>query len=264
MLILLSIISVAFLYLHSSSTEEFCDGYKSLDYFEYPSPNFNIDTDITILIVAGTHGNEPAGHFALKEMINKLETGSMSVKNGRLILVPSVNFCALKENARMTSKTGDINRQYPHDNNVDSVSTNEINNAVMKLVKESNFIIDIHEGWGYNRKNNGSMGSTLSPSDTQLSYQLAFDIVTEMNKNINEEHKKFGILTGKKELIAENPYMYNKHEDIKGSLSYYCDNLKKDYILIETTGQKDIQPLEVRVGQNNFVIEYILGFHGMI
>ena len=49
----------------------------------------------------------------------------------------------------------------------------------------------------------------------------------------------------------------SKHE-IKGSLHYYANINDKNYILIETTGQNDIQPMNIRVQQGYDIIYYFL------
>ncbi len=45
---------------------------------------------------------------------------------------------------------------------------------------------------------------------------------------------------------------------ILGSLNYYANQLDKDYLLIETTGQNNIQPIDIRVDQVIFFVLEIL------
>ena len=68
--------------------------------------------------------------------------------------------------------------------------------------------------------------------------------VIDINRYIKDEHRKFTYLSK----------IENKHN----SMRMLCDKLKKNYILIETSGQNNIQPLKVRVNQQLFIINNIL------
>jgi len=113
----------------------------------------------TILIVGTTHGNEPAGYHTIKSLMDKLNSKDIILLNGKLILVPVVNYCGFKLNRRNRLGYNDINRLY-HDN-----TTSIINKTIIKEVKKSDFILDFHEGWGFHKLNNDSIGSTITPSD---------------------------------------------------------------------------------------------------
>lgn len=45
---------------------------------------------------------------------------------------------------------------------------------------------------------------------------------------------------------------------ILNTLDYYCNSINKNYILIETSGQNNIQPLETRINQIMLVIDTIV------
>jgi len=101
------------------------------------------------------------------------------------------------------------------------------------------------------------MGSTITPSNTQVSLKMAQKVLKELNKNIEEKQKKFVILTNNIPPNKEE-YDYNKSIDIKGSLRYFMNINKKNYLLVETSGQDNIQPLHVRIEQNKIIIDTIL------
>ena len=44
-----------------------------------------------ILIVAGTHGNEPSGSDAVSTFKNKVKNGSIKIKSGKLTIVDNLN-----------------------------------------------------------------------------------------------------------------------------------------------------------------------------
>lgn len=223
-------------YFYAQST---CNSKNLPNVFEYAS---NMPGN-TVLFVAGTHGNEPAGTVALYELKKKLDNKELVIKQGKLILVPEVNTCGLLWGIRSIPFVGDINRQYSDE------TTSNINVNIANIAKTSNFVADFHEGWGYHGQNSQSVGSTISYANTLLSKQIAMQAVNNINNTIQEPTKKF-ILLG------------SDREQINGTLSMFLKN--KNYILIETTGQHNVQPLSVRVDQNNIVIKTVLFNLGLI
>jgi len=256
-LIVLAIIIVIY---HFYLTYNVCAGAESLDIFTFKSDDYK-DGDKTILIVGGTHGNEPAGYYAVKSFMNSLTENKIKLKSSRIILIPQVNYCALKIGLRFIPEIGDLNRKYPIIPN--GVPSNNHIKKIIENVAIADFILDFHEGWGFNRLNGDSMGSTITPTNTVQSMNLSKKLFSEINKNLNG-HKRFRILTTDKNLIKSNSDLFALETDIKGSLRFYCNILNKDYILIETTGQNNIQELSVRVNQNLFIINYILKSYNLI
>ena len=127
----------------------------------------------------------------------------------------------------------DINRNFLG-NGLDRIS-----NIILSYVKKSDFIIDVHEGWGFNRINPNSIGSTLAYTQFDRAKNVCKEKLKEVNKIIKNNNYKFNILKKKKNKCTP-----------KGSLGCYCQKNNIDYILIETTGQNDKQKLEIRVGQD--------------
>ncbi len=220
----------------------------------------------TILMLGATHGNEPSGYYALNELKNELDNNIKVIKRGKLIIIPAVNYYALKLRIRYLPLFGDLNRKYPHNLNDNKKSDSNIINQIIKFSKEADFILDFHEGWGYNRIDKKSMGSTITPTDTARSHELAKIMLDNVNKDITDMNKKFIILANP-EIIKNKDnlnYDYSKSIDIKGSLRYYQKILNKDYILIETTGQLNIQPINLRLNQNRIFINKTLEYYQLI
>lgn len=194
-----------------------------------------------ILMVGGTHGNEPAGKLALKKLIDS----NIKLKKGTLIIIPEANKSGSYFNTRWLLHNfihSDLNRNYT-DNGKE-----EISKKIIENVNKSDFIVDFHEGWGYRLENPESMGSTLSYT-TDKSKIIAQDIIKELNKTIKQDYKKFTI---------------NEEEDNLLTLRNYSNRKNKDYILVETTGQNDIQKIETRVNQDMIIINNILSSFNMI
>lgn len=197
----------------------------------------------TILLVGGTHGNEPAGSVAIEKLAKQIK-----LKRGKLVLVPRANKLGLLLNTRWLPHRmwyRDLNRNYPRVSG--DYPVEPISQKIAGLAMEADFILDLHEGWGFNCIQPESLGSGLYPGDTKLSIELAPQIVSHLNKTISKDYKKFVV-------------GYNNHPELN-SLRSFCVLHNKNYILVETTGQNDIQQLDVRVQQHITVINYLLKFY---
>jgi len=237
--ILLIFFIICIIYYIYNKINNICDRVK---YYIYDS---NIKGK-TIVILGGTHGDEPAGSYAVHNLMNDLNT-KLKLKSGKLILIPDVNYCGLKLFNRNAPTVGDINRQYLVNSNNNSIS--KINQKIKSLINDADFVLDFHEAYNFNRKYPSSLGSTLLPSNTKLSMNIAEKAMNDLNKTIKTDYKKFGILTD---------------NDIRGTLRDYCNILKKDYILVETTGKEHIQPIEIRVKQDEIIINSLLKYMNII
>ena len=263
--ILIIFLLILFVFNHAMKyLKNICNGNESLEYFVYKNPEYDSSTDKTVMIIAGTHGNEPAGHYAIKNLIHSLNDGTLKINSGRLILVPSVNYCALKMNLRYIPFIGDINRKYPTSTSQCEKIDSKINNKIMGLMQKSDFVLDFHEGWGFNRIDTWSIGSTFTPTDTTISRDMASVLYTVINNTVQDNGKKFRILTDDAKLIDVNPDMYSENNNIKGTLRYYANIIDKDYVLVETTGQNNVQPLELRVDQSKLIIDTVLNYFNII
>ena len=116
---------------------------------------------------------------------------------------------------------------------------------LLELIKDSDFVLDFHEGWGFHRLNPDSLGSGIYPGDTHNAISLSYRIADSLNTQINIPHKKFVVLL-------------NSHPELE-SLRSYCNYIRRDYILVETTGQNDIQPIEIRSNQMIYIINGVNG-----
>lgn len=195
----------------------------------------------TLLLISGTHGNEPAGTIGLEKFINS----NIKLENGRIIIIPRVNKIGLFLNTR-NGYNGfipiDYNREYPND--INELAGDHINRQVIEYLKFSDFIVDFHEGWGFNIINPESMGSGIYPSNTEIAKSIGNDILNKLNYTIHDPYKKFT-------MNYDSPRLPT-------TLDSYCNILSKNYILIETSGQNDIQPLDLRTSQVLLVINTVL------
>ena len=203
----------------------------------------------TILLIGSVHGNEPAGSVALKTFMRSLKTDSLT--SGKLFVIPCPNKLGIIFNTRWLLhrlNNRDLNRNFPRNNR--EIAEDPISKKIMEYVTQSDLVIDFHEGWGFHKMNAESMGSGIYPGKTKFSIILSNELLNHVNKHITDPLKQFSI-------------EYNKHPDIK-SLKNYVNFLGKDYILIETSGQDNIQPLDVRVQQDLQIINYSLKKIGIL
>lgn len=213
---------------------------------------FTIDTQIpgpTLLMIGGTHGNEPAGSIWIEYFMKN----HPPIKCGKIILVPRLNKIGLLLSRRHVFHNliyRDLNRNYPIKDGEEGKDL--INKKIVKLIKHADFIIDFHEGWGFHLIDNESMGSGFYPSDTKLSIRITKELLKHMNKRIKDPKKHFTV-------------EYIKNSDTKlNTLRNHANYKKKNYLLVETTGQDDIQPIEVRVSQNQYITMFVLNKLGML
>ena len=250
-MLLITVIYFAFYFYTNYYIKTICN---NLEHYTY---GIKTDTNKTILILGGIHGNEPAGSKAILELMNDINTNKITIKH-KLILLPYTNYCALQINSRYLPQIGDLNRKFPTKINYNTKCLNPVIKKILGFIQEADFIIDFHEGWGYYKDNNGSIGSTITPTNTELSLQMADLVYNNLNQNITDNKKKFTILIDDNNKIKENKEKYGKNIDIVGTLRSYAVLLKKDYLLIDTSGQNNIQELSIRVNQDRTVINTIL------
>lgn len=215
---------------------------KRLKYTDY---NYNPMNAYKVAVIAGTHGNEPAGAVALEKMIRNRTFDKLRGTTVGVRVIPRVNEWGLKLGTRRTPNVlhPDVNRNY----NVkrgEIVGSEGISDDVATLTKDADLIIDLHEGWGFHQLQPSSVGSTLSYSGNLAKF-LSQKAVEKVNETIRDNKKKFIVLNGD---VC----------DIPTTLACARHTLMKDYILIETTGQNDIQPLSVRAQQHTILVTAIL------
>ena len=230
--------------------------YNNLYYQNYKPKVYVFDTKIkgpTVFILGSVHGNEPAGTYTtiklIKNLINyKSITSDKNhrLKKGKIIILPIPNPYGIKYNSRFQPKlfNADINRNYIN-NGVDKMSK-----IIISLAKKSDYIIDLHEGWGFHKSNKYSLGSTLTintkPYDKKL-INIGNDIVNILNSKIYHDKKKFTLLLRDKNKCK--PY---------GSFGCWSEINNKKYILVETSGQNNVQKLQLRVNQQSIIILNLL------
>jgi len=200
----------------------------------------------TLGMVGSVHGNEPAGSYTLAQMISNTE---FHPQRGKIIVIRQANPCGLMKNTRENPLTSnDINRQFTENGGSDESSI-----RIVETLQPCDVILDFHEGWGFHLETKASLnpfsqisvGSTLTPSDHDFWKGLAPAITDTINREIADPSKKFSVI-------------WNASCKIPSSLNCYAALNNRTYMLIETSGQNDIQPIEVRAHQDRIIINMVL------
>lgn len=233
----IAIILVVLLFFVLIKLYEFFTYDQTIIYYDFGNPSSNI----RITIMAGVHGNEPAGSILLNEILKtNYFTTIAETKNIFIRVLPVCNNVGFYYGIRFQNNLlrPDINRNFVG-NGLDRTSR-----TIIELTKNSNYILDFHEAWGYYKINPSSIGSTLTPSNNMR--DIAEIIKNKLNEKIKNDKYKF-------ELRKKNDIC-----SIKSAFSCFNNKLNKNYILIETTGQNNKQPLKIRKDQIFTVINTFL------
>ncbi len=188
-------------------------------------------------IISGVHGNELSGPTALYNMIN---AGYFDNWNGTLKIIPALNVPGLSADSRYRYGL-DLNRIY---------SGLSLNNPtalqVLDFFEDCDVVIDIHDGWGWHKINPKSLGSTITPSDpeTAIIAQQASHLV---NQTIADPGKHFTVTDYRAVPCS-----------IYSTLSCWNQRHGRPHFLIEITGQKNIQPIEIRTRQIYIILDFVL------
>ena len=203
-----------------------CNGFQV-----YTLQSFKSELPHTLLL-ASTHGNEPAGYHALMRLIKE----DPVINKGKLTIIPVTNTCGLTFCMR-ENPFGfyDINRHYP--------SQSFLNNHIKHYVDKADWIIDLHEGWGFHKLDHRSVGSGIYSNASEKAKQLTETLVQSINTTIVDTNKQF--------VTFDIP-------KVNGSLREYCSRIGKNYVLIETSGINNLQHIDIRIQQHLHIVKDII------
>ncbi len=97
----------------------------------------------TVVLTGGNHGDEYEGQIALMKLVRSLDPG---VVRGRVIVIPHLNYPAMRVNARLSPiDGGNMNRVFPgkRDGTITQMIAHYVTTAVLPL---ADAVIDIHSG----------------------------------------------------------------------------------------------------------------------
>ncbi|MDP6445242.1 MAG: succinylglutamate desuccinylase/aspartoacylase family protein [Pirellulaceae bacterium] len=190
----------------------------------------------TVVVVAGLHGNEPAGYRAAEQI------KYWPIAAGKLVVLPRVNRLGLAANTRWAPEfrndraRRDLNRNFPTSDR-DEVLT-PVCQAVWKFVQEQKpeWVFDLHEGFDFHRLNSKSVGSSVIAFPAEA--EFASLLCREVNADVAVD-RQFDLLA--------------KSGPVRGSLARACgERLAAKSFILETTFKS--QPVSLRARQHRRMV----------
>lgn len=141
----------------------------------------------TVAVIGGMHGNETAGYRA------GAVVRDYWVKKGKLLVIPEANRVAIKAKKR-TSKIGDLNRSFPRTKS--GTPTNYLARGVFTVMKQykPDWLIDMHEGYGYHKLNSSSVGQTVIYYPKASAATMAKAMASAASKTVTTSSHAFSVL----------------------------------------------------------------------
>lgn len=212
----------------------------------------NSDSNTTLLVIGGIHGNEPGGYFSPAILATHYK-----IKSKNLWIVPNLNKKSIQANIR--GIYGDMNRKFAFikKNDKDAKIIKEIKKII--LSKKVSLILNLHDGHGFYRKKN--QGSIFNPNawgqtcvidqctleeNKQFSNlnNIASSVKNNLNKNLLKNHHIFDV---------RNTNTKFDDEAMQLSLTYFAVTHNKPAFAIETS--KNLPSLSKKVFYQLLAIE---------
>jgi hypothetical protein len=240
------IIVIIILILLYSKSEQFVN--EPVRYFVFDSNK----PGPMIGILAGIHGNEPAASIELFNLINS--GWFKTIKNGSVRIIPNANPVGLALGIRrdglfkgiIDADDGDLNRSFHEP--IDNATIK----SIIQFLEPCDIVIDFHEGWGFHQIQKASMGSTLMGND-DLSSNVIKKILIDLNSS---QLMKALMKTDPRKAFVE---LDKKGAcDIANTFSCYKKNLNQSHILVETSGQNNVQHMIIRRQQVCIILNSLL------
>jgi len=219
----------------------------------------------TLMLIGGIQGNEPGGFLSADLYAD------MRLEKGNLIVVPRANFYSIITNQR--GPNGDLNRKFNLEDNA-STMEDQIVTILKKLMNESDFLLNLHDGAGYYHptyvdkwRNPAFFGQSIVADREEYRIpgtsksiklgEMARKILKEVNPQISGELYKFHFMDTRTD--AED----SPHREQRGSATYYA--LTKHHIPafgVETS--KFLPSIDLKVLHHNLVINAFMKSFGII
>jgi predicted deacylase len=189
------------------NSESFLYGFL-MEGTKYQTPIFHFDSEQegpSVLILGGTHGNEPAGFEAAYRLVQQFS--SANLKSGAIFVVPEANRIADSLNSRripvpknVEIEKGNLNRCYP--GNPDGLPMEQLAHQIMQFTKAHHIdlFLDLHESPKFHLESKDEKGSyhglgqTLIYTPNEEATWLAMVVADEINSSLLDRMKKFSLV----------------------------------------------------------------------
>ncbi|MCK9491028.1 MAG: M14/M99 family metallopeptidase [Sulfurimonas sp.] len=212
----------------------------------------NSDSNTTLLVIGGIHGDEPGGYFAASVLATHYK-----ILSKNLWIVPDLNRPSIQVNQR--GLYGDMNRKFSFvkDSDKDKKRVEEIKKIILQ--ENISLVLNLHDGNGFYRKehqgnifNPNAWGQTCVIDQNKLQQEQEFgnldsiaSIVTQnINKKLIKQHHTLGV---------RNTNTKFEDEAMQLSLTYFAVTNNKPAFAIETS--KHLPTLSQKVFYQLLAIE---------
>ena len=212
----------------------------------------NSDSNTTLLVIGGIHGNEPGGYFAPEILATHY-----AIKSKNVWIIPNLNEASIIADKRGIH--GDMNRKFKYIKKNDK--DKKIVEAIKKIILLPNIslILNLHDGHGFYRKK--SEGNIYNPDAWGQSCvidqckllraqpfgnlnHIALTVKDNINKKLLKKHHRFNV---------KNTNTKNGNKAMQQSLTYFAIQHAKPAFAIETS--KNLSSLAQKVFYQLVAIE---------
>ncbi|MDD5399966.1 MAG: M99 family carboxypeptidase catalytic domain-containing protein [Sulfurimonas sp.] len=212
----------------------------------------NSDSNTTLLVIGGIHGDEPGGYFSASILATHYKINSKNVW-----IVPNLNQESIQKNARGIH--GDMNRKFSiiEDKDKDKEVIQEVKKIILQ--KNVSLVLNLHDGNGFYRKtdkgsifNANAWGQTCVIDQCDLNKsqpfgdlsKIALNVKDGINKKLIKEHHTFDV---------KNTNTKFDDEAMQLSLTYFAVTNNKPAFAIESS--KNLPSLSQKVFYHLLAIE---------
>ncbi|MBU1927872.1 succinylglutamate desuccinylase/aspartoacylase family protein [bacterium] len=212
----------------------------------------NPDSNTTLLVIGGIHGDEPGGYFAASILSSHYE-----IQSKNLWIVPNLNKESIQKNSRGIN--GDMNRKFSAidlDDN-DKQTVEEIKKIILE--KNVSLVLNLHDGHGFYRKekqgnifNPNAWGQTCVIDQCKLKENQPFGDLNEIASIVKENLNK-QLLQNHHSFDVKNTNTKFEDEAMQLSLTYFAVTNDKPAFAIESS--KNLSSLSQKVFYQLLAIE---------
>ena len=212
----------------------------------------NADSNTTLLVVGGIHGDEPGGYFAASILATHYE-----IQSKNLWIVPNLNKESIQENSR--GLHGDMNRKFSviDANDKDKQTVEEMKKIILE--KNVSLVLNLHDGHGFYRKekegnifNPNAWGQTCVIDQCKLKEAQPFGDLNEIASLVKENLNK-KLLQNHHSFDVKNTNTQFEDEAMQLSLTYFAVTNDKPAFAIESS--KNLSTLSEKVFYQLLAIE---------